>query len=135
MLLLRRYGVVFRDLARQESVALPWREVLRAMRRMEARGTVRGGRFVGGFVGEQYALPEAVTILRRVRREPPAGTRVTISAVDPANLTGIAIHGPRVPAQPGKSIVLIDGLPEDATANLRFRGPGGHFAPPVPAGD
>ncbi|MDA1001952.1 MAG: DEAD/DEAH box helicase [Chloroflexi bacterium] len=133
--LLQRYGVVFRDLARQESVTVPWREILRALRRFEARGTARGGRFVAGFVGEQYALPEAVALLRRVRREPTSGERVTISAVDPLNLTGIVIHGSRIPAQAGRSIVLIDGLPEDATANLRFRGPGGHFTPePVPAG-
>lgn len=131
--LLQRYGVVFRDLARQESVTVPWREILRALRRFEARGTARGGRFVAGFVGEQYALPEAVALLRRVRREPVSGERVTISAVDPLNLTGVVIRGTRIPAQAGRSIVLIDGLPEDATANLRFRGPGGHFTPePVP---
>ncbi|MBM3140649.1 MAG: DEAD/DEAH box helicase [Chloroflexi bacterium] len=126
--LLQRYGVVFRDLFRQESFTLPWRDVLRALRRFEARGTARGGRFVAGFVGEQYAMPDAVAALRRVRRETPSGERVSISAVDPLNLTGVVIKTDRVPAQPGRTIELIDGLPEDALANLRYRGPGGHFA-------
>ena len=109
--LLRRYGVVFRDLRRREAFTLPWRDVLRALRRLEARGAVRGGRFVTGFVGEQYALPEAVTALRRHRAEAPDGRRVRISAVDPLNLTGIVMPGERLPAYPGRSIELIDGLP------------------------
>ena len=109
--MLGRYGVVFRDLRRREAFAVPWREVLRALRRLEARGAVRGGRFVTGFVGEQYALPEAVTALRRHRAEGPNGRRVRISAVDPLNLTGIVTPGERVPAYPGRSIELIDGLP------------------------
>ena len=109
--MLGRYGVVFRDLRRREAFTPPWRDVLRALRRLEARGAVRGGRFVTGFVGEQYALPEAVTALRRHRAEAPDGRRVRISAVDPLNLTGIVTPGERVPAYPGRSIELIDGLP------------------------
>ncbi|MDP6607322.1 MAG: DEAD/DEAH box helicase [Dehalococcoidia bacterium] len=114
--LLERYGVIFRDVASREPLALPWREVLRALRRMEARGTVRGGRFVSGFVGEQYALPEAVDALRRTRREPRSGERVTISAADPVNLTGIGLPGARVPAIPGRTVDFIDGLPAELVA-------------------
>ena len=117
--MLGRYGVVFRDLRPREAFALPWRDVLRALRRLEARGVVRGGRFVSGFVGEQYALPEAVTALRRRRAAAPTGQRVRISAVDPLNLTGIVTPGERVPAYPGRSIELLDGLPiveQDAVA-------------------
>ena len=114
--LLERYGVIFRDVASREPLALPWREVLRALRRMEARGTVRGGRFISGFVGEQYALPEAVEALRRTRREPRNGERVTVSAADPVNLTGIVLPGARVPAIPGRTVDFIDGLPAELAA-------------------
>ncbi len=107
--LLDRYGVVFRDLVVRESFGVPWREVLRALRRMEARGVVRGGRFVSGFVGEQYALPEAVEGLRRTRRDPLRGERIRIGATDPLNLTGVVLPGPRVPSIPGRSIELVDG--------------------------
>ncbi len=110
--LLQRYGVVFRDVVVQESFTVPWREVLRALRRFEARGTVRGGRFVSGFVGEQYALPEALEALRRVRKEPESSERVRVSAVDPLNLSGIIFPGPRVPAIAGRSVDFVDGLPE-----------------------
>ncbi|MSQ61454.1 MAG: DEAD/DEAH box helicase [Dehalococcoidia bacterium] len=116
MTLLERYGVVFRDLVQGESFALPWRDLLRALRRFEARGTVRGGRFVSGFVGEQYALPEAVDSLRRVRRTARTGERVRVSAVDPMNLTGVILPGPRVPAQPDGSVEYVDGLPEGSVA-------------------
>ena len=112
--LLERYGVVFRDAVVREPFALPWREVLRALRRMEARGVVRGGRFVSGFVGEQYALPEAVDSLRRVRREPREGESVTLSASDPLNLTGIVLPGPRVASLPGRTVTFVDGAPEPA---------------------
>src|SRR4029078_8924341 len=84
--LLARYGVVFRDLIARETFSVPWRDVIRALRRMEARGTARGGRCVAGFVGEQYALPEAVEGLRRIRREQRTGEIVRISAADPLNL-------------------------------------------------
>src|SRR5207302_10581302 len=102
-ILLARYGVVFRDAVAQESITLPWRDILRALRRFEARGTARGGRFVSGFVGEQYALPEAVALVRRVRREPTNGERAMVSAVDPLNLTGVVLRGARIPAQPGRN--------------------------------
>src|SRR5690606_34603890 len=78
--LLARYGVVFRDLVVRESLGVPWRDVLWAFRRLEARGQIRGGRFVSGFVGEQYALPEAIDLLRRVRSQPLTGESVRLSA-------------------------------------------------------
>ena len=114
--LLARYGVVFRDLAVRESFTIPWRYVLRALRRLEARGVIRGGRFVIGVAGEQYALPDAVTLMRDVRREPHDGTRITVSAVDPVNLTGVLLPGDRVPAQRGRTVTFVDGLPETAPA-------------------
>ena len=110
--LLQRYGVVFRDVVAQESFTVPWREVLRALRRFEARGTARGGRFVSGFVGEQYALPEAVEALRRVRKDPLTGERVRIAAVDPLNLTGVLFPGPRIPSVAGRTVDYVDGIPE-----------------------
>ncbi len=119
--LLDRYGVVFRDLLQRESVAMPWRNVLRALRRLEDRGLVRGGRFVQGVVGEQYALPEAVQQLRDVRREPHTGERITVSAVDPVNLTGILLPGDRIPAQRGRTVTFIDGLPENPLTLMRGR--------------
>ncbi|MYI82426.1 MAG: hypothetical protein F4056_03660, partial [Chloroflexi bacterium] len=97
-LLLRRYGVVFRDVVAAESFTVPWRDLLRALRRLEARGVVRGGRFVSGFVGEQFSLPEALEALRAVRRSPREGERVRLSAADPLNLTGVILPGPRIPA-------------------------------------
>ncbi|MBI2913236.1 MAG: DEAD/DEAH box helicase [Chloroflexi bacterium] len=109
--LLTRYGVVFRDLLQREDVAVPWRELLRALRRLEARGVVRGGRFVAGFYGEQYARPEAVDALRRVRRTEKRGELVRVSAVDPLNLVGIVTPGPRVPAVHTNSVVFRDGVP------------------------
>src|SRR6202007_1017538 len=93
-----RWGVVFRDLLARENIAVPWREVLWALRRMEARGTVRGGRFAGGFSGEQFAHPDAVEALRAVRKQPLSGETVRLCAADPLNLTGIVLPGPRVPA-------------------------------------
>ena len=113
--LLARYGVVFRDLLARESVTVPWRHILRALRRMEARGQVRGGRFVAGFLGEQYALPEAVEALRAARRREHTGERVYLSAVDPCNLVGIVLPGDRIAARAGDALTLVDGaLPDDA---------------------
>ncbi|MEE9609491.1 MAG: DEAD/DEAH box helicase [Myxococcota bacterium] len=112
--LLARWGVLFRDLLVRENLSLSWRELLYALRRMEARGTIRGGRFVTGFVGEQYALPGAVEALRRTRRLERSGERVRVSAVDPLNLVGIVTPGPRVPAVRTRSVVYRDGLPLEA---------------------
>jgi ATP-dependent helicase Lhr and Lhr-like helicase len=107
--LLARWGVVFRDLVRRESLAVPWREVLWAMRRLEARGTIRGGRFVAGLSGEQFAHPDAVDLLRTVRKQPLAGETVRICAADPLNLTGVVLPGPRIPATHTKSVTYLDG--------------------------
>jgi ATP-dependent Lhr-like helicase len=109
--LLRRYGVVFRRLATRETLLAPWRDVLRVYRRLEARGEIRGGRFVGGFSGEQYALPEAIGLLRAVRREEPAGELVAVSGADPLNLVGIITPGDLVPGLAGNRILYRDGIP------------------------
>jgi ATP-dependent Lhr-like helicase len=114
--LLARWGVVFRDLLVREPLTVPWREVLWALRRMEARGTIRGGRFVTGFTGEQYALPEAVDALRSVRRLDRGGETVLISAADPLNVAGILLPGPRVPALPTNSLTYVDGALATADA-------------------
>jgi ATP-dependent helicase Lhr and Lhr-like helicase len=104
-----RWGVVFRDLLARENIALPWREVLWAFRRMEARGTVAGGRFVNGFSGEQFAHPDAVGLLREVRKRPRDGETVRLSAADPLNLAGIVLPGPRIPAVATNSVSYTDG--------------------------
>jgi ATP-dependent Lhr-like helicase len=109
--LLRRYGVVFRKLADRENLAPPWRDLVRALRVLEARGEVRGGRFVEGFYGEQFALPEAVGLLRKLRKQEKAGTLVSLCAADPANLQGILTPGPRVPATRKNRILYRDGYP------------------------
>ena len=98
-------------MVQRESMSIPWRDVLRALRRMEARGVIRGGRFVAGFYGEQYARPEAVDSLRRVRRAAGADDQVHVSAVDPLNLAGILTPGARIPAVHTKSVLFHDGLP------------------------
>jgi ATP-dependent Lhr-like helicase len=119
--LLFRYGVVFRDLVKRENITVPWRDILRALRRMEARGSVRGGRFVAGFYGEQYARPEAVESIRKVRRMEKKGELVRISAVDPLNLTGTITPGPRVTAVHTRHVLYRDGVPlseEEAAAVL-----------------
>ncbi|MES1186892.1 MAG: DEAD/DEAH box helicase [Myxococcales bacterium] len=115
--LLARWGVVFADVASRENLAVPYRELSWALRRLEARGVVRGGRFVNGFVGEQYALPEAVDSLRAIRRQPRDGESVTLSACDPLNLVGSIIPGVRVAAQRGRSITLVDGALPDAPSH------------------
>ena len=109
--LLRRYGVVFKPLLARESITVPWRDLLREFRRLEARGEIRGGRFVAGFTGEQYALPEAVETLRRVRRTTADGAIVTLSAADPLNLTGVVCLGERVSATASTRIAFRDGAP------------------------
>jgi len=107
--LLARYGVVFREVATRESFSLPWREVVRALRLREARGVVRGGRFVAGPIGEQFALPEAVEGLRRVRRTERAGEIVRICASDPLNLVGVVTPGPRIGSQRSAWLTFRDG--------------------------
>jgi ATP-dependent Lhr-like helicase len=110
--LLRRYGVVFwRMLEREADWLPPWRDLLRAYRRLEARGDIRGGRFVAGFSGEQYALPEAIGMLRDARRKDSAGALVSLSGADPLNLVGILTPGPRLAALTGNRLLLRDGLP------------------------
>jgi ATP-dependent Lhr-like helicase len=111
MSLLRRYGVVFRRLLERERLAPAWYELLRVYRLLEARGTVRGGRFVTGVTGEQYALAEAVTQLRDLRRRPAVGRMLTVSAADPLNLAGIVTPGDRVPATVGNRVLYRDGEP------------------------
>lgn len=109
-MLLKRYGVVFRDLLARESIVPPWRELLVVLRALEARGEIRGGRFVEGFLGEQFALPIAVESLRESRTRPPLQEPVTISAADPLNLVGIILPGSRVPAVSSNSITIKDGV-------------------------
>ncbi len=109
--LLHRYGVVFPELMARERMAPRWRDLVRIYRRMEARGEIRGGRFVSGFVGEQFALPEAVSALREAHRAPPTGALEVVSACDPLNLVGIVLPGERVPSQPGNRVVFCDGVP------------------------
>ncbi|HEY1944835.1 MAG TPA: DEAD/DEAH box helicase [Roseiarcus sp.] len=110
--LLRRYGVVFfRMLGREGGWLPPWRDLLRVYRRLEARGEIRGGRFVAGFSGEQYALPEAVGLLRETRRRAHSEQWVSLSAADPLNLLGVLTPGPRLAALTGNRVVFRDGLP------------------------
>lgn len=109
--LLARWGVVFHSLVQREQLALPWREILWAFRRLEARGVIRGGRFVSGFSGEQYALPEATQHLDRVRRTERSGVEVSVNACDPLNLTGVITPGERVAARRASTITYVDGVP------------------------
>jgi ATP-dependent Lhr-like helicase len=109
--LLRRYGVVFRRLLTRETNAATWRELARVYRRLEARGEIRGGRFVTGMSGEQFALPDAVERLREARRIGTDGVLVTISAADPLNLAGIVTAGERIRAAGRNRIVYRDGVP------------------------
>jgi ATP-dependent Lhr-like helicase len=111
-MLLRRYGVVFRDLLARETNLPRWRELQIGYRRLEDRGELRGGRFVDGFVGEQFALPEAVESLRAQRKLPQNASvdRVVIAAADPLNLVGIIVPGERIPAISGRSVAFRDGV-------------------------
>ena len=115
--LLRRYGVVFWRLLQREAAWLPpWRELLRVLRRLEARGDLRGGRFVASVTGEQFALPEAVGLLRETRRAPLTNAYIGVSGADPLNLVGTLLPGPRVPALAGNRVLYRDGLPVAALA-------------------
>ena len=112
-MLLRRYGVVFRELVARESILPAWRDLLVTFRRFEDRGEVRGGRFVGGLVGEQFALPQAVESLRAMRHASPTGQVVTINAADPLNLAGVIVPGDRVAALSGRFVRFRDGVAID----------------------
>jgi ATP-dependent Lhr-like helicase len=109
--LLRRYGVVFRDLLAREGRAPAWRVLLGIYRRLEARGEIRGGRFVSGFAGEQFALPEAVDALRAVRRKRDEAETAIVTAADPLNLVGILTPGARVAPHAGQVIAYRAGVP------------------------
>ncbi len=108
---LRRYGVVCRKLIDKEAFAPPWRDLVRVYRTLEARGEIRGGRFIDGLWGEQFALPEAITLLRKIRKESKTNKLVAISATDPLNLTGYITPGGRVPAHLNNRILYRDGIP------------------------
>jgi ATP-dependent Lhr-like helicase len=109
--LLQRYGVVFRKVLDREAINLPWRDLLRVYRRLEARGEIRGGRFVGGFSGEQFALTEAVQLLRSIRRTPAEGMMISLSAADPLNLQGIIMPGPRLSQSATNRVLYREGVP------------------------
>jgi ATP-dependent helicase Lhr and Lhr-like helicase len=109
-MLLRRYGIVIRDLLARESNLPSWRELLMGFRRLEDRGEIRGGRFVDGFLGEQFALPVAVESVRALRSLPLSGEAITVSAADPLNLVGILVPGERVPAISGRTVTYRDGV-------------------------
>lgn len=108
--LVARWGVVFWDITRCDTLAFPWRHVLRALRRLEDRGEVRGGRFVAGFSGEQFADPEAVESLLDIQHRPKTRQAVHLSATDPLNVTGLLLPGPRIPAVRSRHLVVVDGV-------------------------
>lgn len=119
-MLLKRYGVVFRDLLARESVIPKWRELLMAFRRLEDRGEVRAGRFVSGFLGEQFGLPIAVESLRALRQQPTVGETVTVSAADPLNLVGILVPGQKIASHFSQTITYKDGVPVEP--QVKFTG-------------
>ncbi len=130
MVLLRRYGVMFWKLLEREASWLPsWRELLPVCHRLEARGEIRGGRFVAGLSGEQFALPEAIPLLREMRRRPHDGSLVAISAVDPLNLCGTVLAGDKVPAIAGNRVLFRDGLAVATQVAGKFT----YLQPPEPA--
>jgi ATP-dependent helicase Lhr and Lhr-like helicase len=108
-MLLRRYGVVFRDVLERETTIPRWRELLGMFRRLEAQGNVRGGRFLSGFGGEQFAVPEAVASLREIRAANNTNEAITVAATDPLNLAGIVVPGERPAAVPGKTVTFLGG--------------------------
>ena len=119
--LLRRYGVICWRLLARESDALPsWRELLRCYQRLEARGEIRGGRFIAGLAGEQFALPDAVGLLRQVRRRPLDGELVLISGSDPLNLLGTLLPGGKLPAVAGNRLLYKDGVPVATRVGGRY---------------
>jgi len=123
--LLRRYGILFwRMLEREAAWLPPWRDLLRVYRRLEARGEVRGGRFVAGFSGEQFALPEAIGLLREIRRKPGSGEFLSLSGADPLNLIGILTPGPKLAALTSNRVLYRDGVPVAlfAGGEVQFQG-------------
>ncbi|MDQ3172171.1 MAG: hypothetical protein M3Q91_00480, partial [Acidobacteriota bacterium] len=110
-ILLKRYGIVFKRLLEREGLTLPWRVLLRTYHRLEARGEIRGGRFVAGISGEQFALPEAVGMVRAIRRAPANDNLISVSAADPLNLVGIITPGARITAHTSNRILYRDGVP------------------------
>ncbi|QBE65981.1 Lhr family helicase [Pseudoduganella lutea] len=130
MTLLRRYGVMFWHLLEREAAWLPaWRELLPVYHRLEARGEIRGGRFVAGLSGEQFALPEAIPLLREMRRRPHDGSLVLVSGVDPLNLGGVLLPGDKVPALAGNRVLFRDGAPVATLVAGKFA----YLNAPVPA--
>ena len=109
--LLLRYGILFPELLYRESLSIGWRYLARVLRRLESRGEIRGGRFVSGFVGEQFALPEAADALRRWRNREPDARISIVSASDPLNLAGILTPGPRIAATLGNRLAFRNGAP------------------------
>jgi ATP-dependent helicase Lhr and Lhr-like helicase len=124
--LLLRWGVVFRDLLARETITPPWRDLLVTFRRMEAQGEIRGGRFVSGFIGEQFARPEAVELLREIRRDHNVGAAPQVAAADPLNLGGIITPGPRVNPLSGLTVPLWE---TDEGPGAIFEGNRGKIAP------
>jgi ATP-dependent Lhr-like helicase len=120
-MLLRRYGIVFRELLARETIVPRWRELLIALRRLEDRGEIRGGRFVSGFIGEQFALPMAVESVRAARTQQASGQVITVSAADPLNLVGILVPGERVAANSGKAVAFRDGVAVSESLASSFR--------------
>ena len=119
--LLYRYGILFPELLARDSLSLRWRDLARVLRRLEARGEIRGGRFVSGFVGEQFALPEAADALRRWRNREPDDRLVIVSACDPLNLAGVLTPGPRVASVPGNRLAYRNGVPIAAMDGSEFK--------------
>ena len=109
--MLQRYGILCPELLAREPLTARWRDMVQVLRRLEARGEIRGGRFVSGFVGEQFALPEAVEMLRRVKNSEPSGQVMVVAATDPLNVVGILTPGGKVPAVLGNKIAFKDGVP------------------------
>src|SRR5262249_39794289 len=114
-----RYGVVFRELLAREDLLPPWRDLLITFRRLEDRGEVRGGRFVSGFIGEQFAMPIAVESLRARRHRGSTGETVTVAAADPVTLVGIVVPGDRVAANSGRFVTFRDGVAIDASERVK----------------
>jgi len=109
--LLKRYGIVFKRLLEREGISIPWRLFLRVYHRLEARGEIRGGRFVAGISGEQFALPDAVGMLRAIRRQGAQDSMISVSAADPLNLVGVITPGNRVSSHTSNRVLYHDGVP------------------------